>query len=231
MTLRVVAAACAIFANVSAAEPRAEMPDIARGTKILFQGDSITDCDRGAESDLGHGYVAVVATKLRERYPELKPVILNRGISGNRIWDLGARWQEDAIDLKPDILSILIGVNDAASDVSLADFEAAYDALLVQTGAALPHARLVLCEPFTLILGPSTPEAERWRAIVRERANIVEKLATKHRAPFVRFQKVLDEAATRAPAEHWLPDGIHPTHAAHELLADEWIRTVAEFYR
>lgn len=204
------------------------MPDIARGTKILFQGDSITDSDRdrGAESDLGHGYVAVAAAKLRLRYPDGGLKIVNRGISGNRIWDLAARWQHDALDVRPGILSILIGVNDAAADVSVADFEATYDALLAETIRALPNTRLVLCEPFMLIPGRSTDDAEHWRATVRERANIVAKLAAKYRTAFVRFQKVLDEVCERAPANWWLPDGIHPTPAAHEVLADEWIRTV-----
>ena len=224
-----VAATCATFAIVSAAEPSSKTNLLKPGSRILFQGDSITDCDRhrDEQTDLGHGYVTIIATELSRRHPQHQFVIANRGISGNRVWDLAARWQTDAIDLKPDVISILIGVNDTAGEVAPGDFEAAYDELLAYTVRTLPNTRLVLCEPFTLIIGPPTPEAEHWRSSVRHCASIVERLAKKYRVPFVRFQKVLDDAVKRAPAEHWLPDGIHPSAAAHELLAAEWIRSVA----
>lgn len=218
---------------MSAAEPPGEIQPFGPGASILFQGDSITDCDRDYDQPtaLGHGYVTSAAAKLQQRYPERQLVFVNRGISGNRVYDLAARWQSDALELKPDVISLLIGVNDTAGEVSPADFEAAYDELLAHTIRTLPNTRIVLCEPFTLVIGPTTKEAEHWRASVRHCASIVEKLAKKYRVPFVRFQKVFDDAVKRAPAEHWLPDGLHPTAAAHELLADEWIRTVTEFYQ
>ena len=205
------------------------------GDRILFQGDSITDAHRGRESapdaGLGHGYAYLVAARLSADHPGLRLALGNRGVTGNKIHELAGRWQEDTIALRPDMLSILVGVNDTTADMPFEEFEAAYDALLEQTKAALPKVRLVLCEPFALLPRGADGSAHGWETNVRERARIVEKLATKYRAPFVRFQKVFDAARERAPAEYWLYDGIHPTHPGHQLMADEWIRTVTAFYR
>ena len=205
------------------------------GDKILFQGDSITDADRGPDgapdAGLGHGYVYLVAARLSADHPARRLVFGNRGVSGNKIHDLGARWQEETIALRPDLLSILAGVNDTAGEMPLDEFEAAYDRLLEHTKAELPNVRLVLCEPFALLPPEADGQPNLWETNVRERARIVERLATKYRAAFVRFQKVFDAARRRAPAEQWLYDGIHPTHAGHQIMADEWIRAVATFYR
>ena len=205
------------------------------GDKVLFQGDSITDADRGAEgapdAGLGHGYAYLVAARLSADHAASRLIFANRGVSGNRIHDLAFRWQEDTLALRPDVLSILIGINDTAAETPVEEFEAAYNSLLEQTKAALPNVRLVLCEPFALLPRESDGRANVWETNARERARVVEKLAGKYRAPFVRFQKVFDDARKRAPAEYWLYDGIHPTHAGHQLMADEWIRTVAAFDR
>ena len=205
------------------------------GEKILFQGDSITDTDRGPDgapdAGMGHGYAYLVAARLTADNPGLRLVFANRGISGNKIHDLAARWQEDTIALRPGVVSVLVGINDTCAEMAFDEFEAAYDNLLEQTKAALPDVRLVLCEPFALLPREANGRSHVWETDVRQRARIVEKLATKYRAPFVRFQKVFDEALKHAPAGHWLYDGIHPTHAGHQLMADEWIRAVSEFYR
>ena len=205
------------------------------GDTILFQGDSITDTDRGADgapdAGLGHGYAYLVATRLSADNPASRLIFRNRGVSGNKIHDLAFRWEEDAIALRPGLLSILIGINDTAAEMSLEEFGEAYDSLLERTKAALPNVRLVLCEPFALLPREADGRPNVWETDVRERARIVEKLAKKYGAPFVRFQKVFDDARKCAPAEHWLYDGIHPTHAGHQLMADEWIRVVSEFYR
>jgi lysophospholipase L1-like esterase len=215
-----------------AAEGRGTWRD---GDKLLFQGDSITDADRGADgapdAGLGHGYVRLVAARLTADHPARRLVIGNRGISGNKIHDLAARWDADTIALRPDVLSILVGVNDSATDMPFDEFEAAYAAILEETKAKLPNVRLVLCEPFALLPNEADGQPNVWETNVRERARIVERLATKYRAPFVRFQKVFDAARKRAAAEHWLYDGIHPTPAGHQLMAEEWIRAVSSFYR
>ena len=225
----VIAAAIAMNSDTEAAD--AARPWRA-GDRILFQGDSITDTDRGADgapdAGLGHGYAHLVATRLRADAPELRLVFGNRGISGNTIHDLAARWQEDTIALRPDVLSILIGINDTTAEMAFDEFEAAYDHLLEQTKAALPNVRLVLCEPFALLPRESDGRANVWETDVRQRARIVEKLAAKYHAPFVRFQKVFDGALKNAPADYWLYDGLHPTHAGHQLMADEWIRAVSQ---
>ena len=205
------------------------------GDKILFHGDSITDAHRGSgsgdDAGLGRGYVQIIAKRLSQEHPSRRLIFVNRGVSGDQIDDLVRRWNEDAIALEPDILSILVGINDTGAETALQEFEVVYDALLERTKAALPNVRLVLCEPFALLPRSADGNPHRWETNVRERARIVEKLAAKYRAPFVRFQKVFDDALKAAPAEHWLYDGIHPTQAGHQLMADEWIRTVSGYDR
>jgi lysophospholipase L1-like esterase len=151
---------------------------------------------------------------------------MNRGISGNRVSNLARRWQTDTIDLKPDLLSILIGVNDLNGGVTAEQYEAQYDQLLADTTNALPKVKLVLCEPFGLPTGGKKEGWQKYRADLEVRQAIVAKLGQKYHAPVVRFQKAFDEAVKRAPAEHWMWDGVHPAYSGHQLMADEWIRTV-----
>ena len=220
------------FTTMRAAEP---MAAFAPNARILFQGDSITDGNRGRSADpnhiLGHGYVFLIGAKFGAAYPERKLTFLNRGISGNRVTHLEKRWPTDTLDLKPDLLSILIGVNDN-SGVPLDDYEKIYDQLLTATKAANPNIRLVLCEPFTLPGKKSADSAawETWSAGIHQRRAIVAKLAQKHGAALVKFQAVFDEAAKRAPVEHWIWDSVHPTYSGHQLMADEWVRTVNAFW-
>lgn len=233
--LRACSAAVLLAFTITMTDPADaadDKPVFTSGARVLFQGDSITDTHRGADdapdAGLGHGYAFLVATRLSAKHPELRLVFQNRGVSGNDIHDLGARWEEDTIALRPDVLSILIGINDTAAEIALDEFEAAYDTVLERTKAALPHVRLVLCEPFALLPREANGAANAWEVDVRQRARIVEKLAQKYGASFVRFQQVFDDATKRAPAERWLYDGIHPTHAGHQLMADEWMRVIAK---
>jgi len=210
------------------------MPLFSQGSRILFQGDSITDGNRGRNSDpnhiLGHGYQFIIAAKYGAELAERHLVFINRGVSGNRVSDLARRWQSDTLDLKPDILSILIGVNDLGSGVPAEQFEQQYDQLLAQTLQALPQVRLVLCEPFGLPVGG---KKETWNSYNPElvvRQMIVKKLAAKYHAPLVPFQRMFEAAVKRAPAEYWIWDGVHPTYAGHQLMAEEWVRTVQAFW-
>ena len=211
-------------APAAAAEPAAPMPVFARDARILFQGDSITDGNRGRTPDpnhiLGHGYALLIAAKYGSSLAERNLTFMNRGISGNKVTDLQARWAADALELKPEVLSILIGINDAGRSVPCAEFEAGCDRLLADTLAALPHVRLVLCEPFQL---PATD-------LVRQYQAATERLAAKHHTPLVRLQKVFEDACRRAPATYWIWDTVHPTYSGHQLIADEWVRTVEEFH-
>lgn len=211
------------------------MPAFKQGDRILFQGDSITDGSRGRSPDpnhiLGHGYVFLISASFGAALPERKLAFLNRGVSGNKASDLSRRWLNDTVKLKPDIVSILIGINDHAADVPLGEFEKTYEWLLGNATAALPGVRFVLCEPFTLPAGIRKENHDRWREGLQKRSAVVERLAKKHNAPFVRFQRAFDEACKRAPAEYWIWDGIHPTYAGHQIMADEWVRTVRGFYQ
>ena len=210
------------------------MPAFSDGAKILFQGDSITDGNRGRSADpnhiLGHGYQALIASRFGADLPNRRLTFINRGISGNTVGALQRRWQTDAIDLKPDLLSILIGVNDLSFGVSADQFEQELDQLLAGTIKALPSVRLVLCEPFGLPVGGKKINWEAYRAQIGERDAIVQKLAQKYYAPIVRFQAMFERAVHRAPADYWIWDGIHPTYAGHQLMADEWVRTVRAFW-
>jgi lysophospholipase L1-like esterase len=215
-----------------AAQP-ADIPAFSRGSRILFQGDSITDGNRGRTADpnhiLGHSYAFLIAARYGSAFPERRLTFLNRGISGNTVADLIGRWQNDTIALKPDLLSILIGINDLGHGVSAPEFERQYDQLLSDTVKALPEVRLVLGEPFGLRVGRF--DNDQWDARLadlRQRQAIVAKLAARYHAALVRYQKVFDAACDRAPADYWIWDGIHPTYSGHQLMADEWLRTVAQ---
>lgn len=196
--------------------------------RILFQGDSITDCGRRRETDakderpeLGLGYVARIAPRL----PSWE--VLNRGISGNRVVDLYARWKTDALHLKPDVISILIGVNDTwhefgyGNGVEVPRYAVIYRMLLEWTRSVLPGVKLVLCEPFVLPCGVVGPG---WREEIDERREVVKALAADFSATFVPFQIAFDEALSQHPAEHWAQDGVHPTAAGHALMAACWLQ-------
>lgn len=210
------------------------MPAFRSGARILFQGDSITDGNRGRTADpnhiLGHGYAFLIAAKYGAMLPERNLTFVNRGVSGNTVADLAARWTTDTLELRPDILSVLIGINDNSRNVPLDEFEKGYDQLLAEAIAANPRLRLVLCEPFTLASGKRRENHDEWRYGVQKRQEAVVRLAAKYHAAIVHFQRMFDDALRRAPAEYWVWDGIHPTYSGHQLMADEWERTVQQFW-
>jgi lysophospholipase L1-like esterase len=203
---------------------------------ILFQGDSITDTQRHREialpnhsHALGSGYVNHVAAHLLRRYPTSNLQIYNRGISGNRVVDLYARWRIDAININPTIISILIGVNDtwhhfrANNGVEVDRYAQIYRMLLEYTRQQLPLTRLVLCEPFVLPCG--VVEAG-WQEEMAERQQVVKSLAADFGAMFVPFQAQFDHVANTPLPQYWLVDGVHPTPAGHNLMAETWLQTV-----
>jgi lysophospholipase L1-like esterase len=222
----------ACLSSLHATEPIAAFTP---GARILFQGDSITDGNRGRNADpnhiLGHGYVFIIAARHGAAFPQSKLEFINRGVSGNTVLDLENRWQKDSLDLKPDVLSILIGVNDSGRHVPLDRFERVYDKLLTDAKATNPHIKLVLCEPFVVNHRATTPRSGCPNADVVKRQEIVARLAAKHGAALVHFQKALDAACKRALASHWIWDDIHPTYSGHQVLADEWERAVRDRWR
>lgn len=211
------------------APSREPMAAFATGARILFQGDSITDGNRGRSEDpnhiLGHGYAFIIAARWGSEFPGRRLTFLNRGISGNTVRDLAGRWKADTLDLKPDLLSILIGINDLAG-VPAEEYEATYDRLLEETSRALPGVKLVLGEPFALPVGPIKDGWDQRREKLARRQEIVAKLAAKHGAALVRFQEAFEDAARRAPGDYWIWDGVHPTYSGHQVMADAWVRAV-----
>jgi lysophospholipase L1-like esterase len=206
------------------------------GLTILFQGDSITDGGRWREgSDLNHimgqSYPYLLSSRLTYDYPQRRLKFINRGISGNTVADLLGRWQPDAIDLQPDIISILVGVNDldrfmqGDKDHAADQFEKRYRGLLSLTKDKLPKARLILCEPFLLPVGRIAASWDRYSSELAVRQNIVRQIAAEFNAEYIHFQRAFNKALNEAPADYWIWDGIHPTPAGHELLAREWLRS------
>lgn len=200
--------------------------------RVLFQGDSITDGNRGRTDDpnhiLGHGYQFILSARFGAQLAERRLIFLNRGVSGDTVLKLAQRWPTDTLELKPDVLSVLVGINDQSQGIGYQEFERTYDRLLRDAKAANPRLKFVLCEPFALPVR-GYAEATVWSGVrhgLKKRQEIVAKLAKKYGAALVKFQRVFDEACQRAPAEHWIWDGIHPTYAGHQLMADEWTRTV-----
>lgn len=203
---------------------------------ILFQGDSITDGNRGRYEDpnhiLGHSYAYMIGGKLGHEYAEQNLVFYNRGISGDRVSDLYARWNEDAISLRPDIISILIGVNDIWRTMNgepsgVTDrFERAYRHVLEETREVLPDTKLVLCEPFILRTGAPAEQWEEWEARINHYQTIVRQLSEQFDTVHVPLQEAFNTAAARVNEAYWLWDGVHPTAAGHDLIAGEWLKVV-----
>ncbi|MDD5596333.1 MAG: SGNH/GDSL hydrolase family protein [Victivallaceae bacterium] len=206
--------------------------------KILFQGDSITDCGRSRETaepntDLGAGYPALTAARLLADHPDKNIQVYNRGISGNRVVDLYARWKIDALNLKPDVLSILIGVNDTwhtfSSDngVEVERYGRIYHEILTWTQNVLPRIKVVLCEPFVLEFGAVSAE---WLEEIEARRKIVRELAEEFNFKFVPIQSLLNAAVKKAPPKYWLWDGVHPSLAGHQLITDAWLKAAKDFF-
>jgi lysophospholipase L1-like esterase len=220
-----------------------EFPKDVKDLVFLFQGDSITDGNRGRNLNdlnhvMGHGYAFSIASRLGEKFPERKLIFHNRGISGNKVSDLEVRWQTDTIDLKPDILSILVGVNDTASVVFKRDpvitsekYEEIYRSLLTQTREKFPDILFVLCEPFILPVGKVKDNWDVYKPEMSKRQAIVKKISSEYNVVFVGLQDVFDKACNRAEAGYWMWDGVHPSVAGHELIVKEWLKQVGKQVR
>lgn len=199
---------------------------------ILFQGDSITDGGRQREGSdynhiMGQDYGYIIAAQIGADYPERNLTFINRGIGGNRVTDLASRWQNDTLNIKPNFLSILIGVNDTFFNAEPADqYEQVYDKLLSDTQAALPQIKIVLGESFLLPVGKHKVNYTAELAQLKLRQDAVSRLADKYHLPLIRYQDAFDAACLKAPPEHWSWDGVHPTYAGHGLMVKEWLRTV-----
>lgn len=204
---------------------------------LLFQGDSLTDCGRNknikAPNDgLGSGYVNNIAAKILFEHP--KAEIYNRGVFGNRIVDMYARWEEDALNIPFNVISILNGVNDVGFGIrkncgaNAKKFKEIYDRIIYETKERKPDADIILNEPF-LIKRVYEPENdifenwELWSEEIKKRAAAVRELAEEYGAVFAEYSTAFEKALKRAPAEHWSIDCIHTTVAGSELMARTWL--------
>lgn len=201
---------------------------------VLFQGDSITDGGRQKTGNdqnhiMGQDYAYILAAQIGAEIPERNLHFLNRGVSGERVIDLAARWKDDTLSLKPDVLSILIGVNDVYNPrfLTVQEFEAVYDKLLAQTVSTLPGVKIVLGEPFLLPVGKHQQNYGEEMVEMKRRQEVVARLGAKYRCAVIHYQQAFDDAMNRAPADRWSWDGIHPTYAGHGLMAREWLRATA----
>ena len=212
--------------------------------RILFQGDSITDCGRSRESNasLGTGYATLVQAQLGFEHPE-EFEFLNRGIGGNRIVDIYARIKADIINLKPDFMSILIGVNDVWHElgahhngVDADKFEKIYGMLIEEIQEALPDIQIMVLEPFCLRASATQDTEEqpdRWDIFsseVKKRAEKAKAVAEKYGLVFVSLQHIFDEVSRTTENTYWLQDGVHPTAMGHELIKREWLKAFEGLY-
>lgn len=204
---------------------------------FLFQGDSITDANRDDENQdnfgLGCGYALLLASDIeKNRKGEIK--FINRGKSGDRITDVYARIKEDIINLKPDYMSILIGVNDVSHEltqgcgVTPEKFFKIYTMLIEEIKEALPNIKIIILEPFVLKGSATTELWEQFNSEVRKLAEASKQVAEQFNLKFVPLQKEFDEASSDGDTRYWSVDGIHPTSAGHQIIKEELQKVVEE---
>jgi lysophospholipase L1-like esterase len=205
------------------------------GARLLFIGDSVTDCDRarpigeGSPAALGQGYVAAVDAALKSSHPEGPIRVANMGVSGNTVRDLAARWDTDVLALKPDWLSVMIGINDVwrqfdgvdrAAAVMPDEFEGVYDGLVERT---LPHLEgLVLMTPYYV----QDSRADPMRGRMDVYGAIARKLAERHGAIFVDTQAAIDGALLENDYRVIAADRVHPTRDGHDIIARAFLRAI-----
>lgn len=214
-------------------------PSFKKGMRLLFQGDSITDMNWGRnQADrnhyLGHSYVYLIASRLGVDLAQLKLEFFNRGNSGNEVKDLKNRWQKDALDLKPDLLSILIGTNDVGhakeGQVDMKLWESNYRSILDASRSQNPDLIIVLLDPFIVQSG-YLENKKLWnhrRPQIDQMGRIVAKLAFDYKAIHIQTQQIFDDASAAVDPAHWIWDGVHPLPEGHELIARNWIQEVSD---
>jgi lysophospholipase L1-like esterase len=210
---------------------------LTKNNVILFQGDSITDSGRNREKDsynnsevLGSGYPMLAGAALLEKYASLDLKVFNKGISGNKVYQLAERWDKDCLSIKPDVLSILIGVNDIWHKLNgeyngtVEKYRKDYIALLERTKKALPHVQLIICEPFA-VSGVKAVD-NKWYPEFYDYQKAAREIAVQFGATFVPYQKIYDEAQRQATGAYWTGDGVHPTLAGAQLMAQAWLEVI-----
>lgn len=214
------------------------LAEIPKGATILFQGDSITDAGRNrkdtspnSQGGLGIGYAFLATGHLRHLMATHDLQCYNRGISGNKVYQLADRWDEDCLQLEPDLLSILIGVNDFwhtldfGYDGTAEKYKNDFRALLERTKKALPNVKLIIGEPFVIAEGSAIVE-EKWFPAFKAYQRAAREVAEDTGAAFIPYQSVFDEASREVSSTYWAADGVHPTTAGCHLMAHAWLETV-----
>ncbi len=204
---------------------------------ILFQGDSITDWGREKENNnpndfsaLGHGYPLLATCKLLKDHPDKNLQIYNKGISGNKVFQLADRWDADCLNLKPNVLSILIGVNDFWHTLTngytgtIEVYRNDYKKLLERTKQALPDVKLIIGEPFA-VKGVKAVD-EKWYPAFDAYRQAARDMADQFGAIFIPYQSIFDKAVESAPGSYWTNDGVHPSPAGAELMATACLKTM-----
>ena len=216
---------------------RVKKNKLSKDNIILFQGDSITDSGRNKEDNsynnaraLGSGYPMLAGAALLEKYATLNLKVYNKGISGNKVYQMAERWDKDCLEIKPDILSILIGVNDIWHTLNgtykgtIEIYRNDFTALLERTKTALPDVKLIICEPFAV---PGVKAVDdKWYPEFYGYQKTARDIATQFGATFIPYQNIYDEARKQAPGVYWTGDGVHPTLAGAQLMAQAWLEAI-----
>ena len=224
--------------NETASTSAAKRYKLSKGDVILFQGDSITDAGRKREDEatpnspsaFGVGYALFTAASLLANHPDDGLNLYNRGISGNKVFQLAERWDNDCLALKPNILSILIGVNDfwhtktGGYTGTVETYATDYQKLISQTKSALPNVKIVILEPFIIRGGAAL--GNTWETDFAPYRNTAKKIASDNGLIFVPLQSVFNEALNHAPANYWGKDGVHPSIAGAQLMSQAWLKAV-----
>ncbi|MAX26770.1 MAG: lysophospholipase [Phycisphaeraceae bacterium] len=211
-------------------------PTLPQELTVVFQGDSITDYGRNRKStdandfkNIGNGYVNLSAAQLVGENPQTSWKYYNRGISGNKVHQLAERWDKDCLDLTPDVVSILIGVNDFwhikkhGYSGTVKVYEDDLKALLDRTIKARPNVKFIIGQPFFLEEG-SAIDMEEWFPAFTQYQKAAKKIADEYNTAWVPYQEVFDEALKKAPHTYWSWDGIHPSFAGCYIMAKAWIK-------
>lgn len=210
---------------------------LTKESRLVMMGDSITDCGRkrpvgeGGEVGWGNGYVNLVVSHLAAEWPEYLVHILNMGISGNTVRDLKARWQTDCLDLQPDWVSIMIGINDVwrqfdrpyqkGAGVPLKEYKETLEELIVQTKPLLSGG-LILVTPYYI----ESNKADPMRKCMDEFGACVKSLAKKHKTIFVDTQAAFDKTLKHTYSASIAKDRVHPITSGHTIIANAFLRAI-----
>jgi len=223
--------------EIVAATAASKKINLSQDDVILFQGDSITDSHRKRDDNtpnspaaLGTGYPFLAAAELLRRFPGKSLKCYNKGISGNKVYQLAERWQADCLDLKPTVISILVGVNDFWHTLvngytgTIKTYRDDYKALLDRTLQQLPDVKLIIGEPYA-VKGIKAVD-DKWYPAFNDYRQAAREIAGSFNATFIPYQEIYDKARKSAPGSYWTFDGVHPTLAGARLMAEAWLQTV-----